>query len=56
MSNEETEPIVSWARGIVEENDGDNLEYVYHIEENYNIDTIRVLTDFVKNLPNFRKA
>lgn len=56
MSNEETEPIVSWARCIVEENDGGNLAYVYHVEENYNIDTICDLTDFVKNLPDFRKA
>jgi uroporphyrinogen-III decarboxylase len=51
MSNENTEPILSWAKRIFEENDGGNLEYIYHVEENYNIDTIRALTDFVKNLP-----
>jgi hypothetical protein len=51
MSNEKTEPIVSWAKRIFEENDGGNLEYIYHVEENYNIDTIRALTDFVKKLP-----
>ena len=51
MSAESTEPIVSWAKRIVEENDGGNLAFVYHFEENYNIDTIRTLTDFVKNLP-----
>ena len=51
MSAESTEPIVSWAERIVEENDGGNLAFVYHFEENYNIDTIRTLTDFVKNLP-----
>jgi hypothetical protein len=51
MSNEKTEPILSWAKRIFEENDGDNLEYIFHVEENYNIDTIRALTDYVKNLP-----
>ena len=56
MSNEKTEPIVSWAKRIFEENDGGNLEYIYHFEENYNIDTIRALTDYVKNLPDIKKT
>ena len=56
MSAENTEPILSWAKHIFEENDGGNLEYVYHVEENYNIDTIRALTAFVKNLPDFNSA
>jgi hypothetical protein len=56
MSAESTEPIVSWAKRIYEENDGGNLEYVYHVEENYNIDTIRALMDFVKNLPEFKRV
>jgi hypothetical protein len=51
MSAENTEPIVSWAKRILEENDGGNLTFVYHVEENYNIESIRALTDFVKNLP-----
>jgi hypothetical protein len=55
MSAESTDAIVSWAKRIYEENDGGNLEYVYHIEENYNIDTIHALTDFVKNLPDKNK-
>jgi len=56
MSNESTESILSWARRILEENDGGNLAYVYHVEESYNIDTVRDLADFVKNLPDFRKT
>jgi len=56
MSNEKTELIVSWAKRIFEENDGGNLEYVYHVEENYNIETIRVLTDFVKNLTDIKET
>jgi hypothetical protein len=54
MSNEKTEPIVSWANHIFEENEGGDLEYIYHVEENCNIDTIRTLTDFVKKLPGFK--
>jgi hypothetical protein len=56
MSAESNEPIIHWAKRIFEENDGGNLEYIYHVEENYNIDTIRALTDFVKNLPGFKSA
>ena len=56
MSVENSEPIVSWAKRILEENDGGNLEYIYHVEENYIIDTIRALTDFVKNLPGFESV
>jgi len=56
MSAESTEPITSWAKHIFKENDGGNLEYVFHVEENYNIDTIRALTDFVKNQPDFNTA
>jgi hypothetical protein len=53
MSAESNEPILSWAKRIIEENDGGNLAYVYHVEQNYNIDTIHALTDFVKNLQDF---
>jgi hypothetical protein len=54
MSNESTEPILSWTRRIFEENTGGNLAFVYHVEENYNTDTIRALTDFVKIQPDFK--
>jgi hypothetical protein len=56
MSMETAESILSWASRIFKENDGGNLAFVYHVEGNYNIDTIRALTDFVNNLPDFRKA
>jgi len=56
MSAESTEPITSWAKHIFKENDGGNLEYVYHVEENYNIDTILALTDYVKNQPDFKQS
>jgi hypothetical protein len=54
MSADSTDPILNWAKRILEENDGGNLEYIYHLEPTYNIDTIHALTDFVKSLPDFR--
>jgi len=50
MSAPGTDPIVSWAKRILQENDGANLQYVYHLEPGYNMDAIYALTDFVKNL------
>lgn len=51
MSAKSTDPILNWAGQILEQNDGGNLEYIYHLESGYNIDTIFALTDFVKGLP-----
>lgn len=45
--------VLSWAKRILEENDDGSLQYVYHLESGYNVDTIYALTDFVRNLPNF---
>jgi len=47
MSAESTDPILHWAKNIFEENDGGNLEYIYHLDAGYNINTIYALTDFV---------
>jgi hypothetical protein len=54
MSAGSTDPILSWAGKVLEENDGGNLEYIYHLEPGYNIDAIYALTDFVKALPDFQ--
>ncbi len=48
MSAESTEPILDWARRILEENADGNLGFVYHLEPSYNIETIYALTDFVR--------
>jgi hypothetical protein len=50
MSAESTDPILKWAERILDENDGGNLEYIYHLESAYNIETIYALTNFVKDL------
>jgi len=47
MSAASTEGILDWARRVLEENDGGSLEYVYHVEADYNMETIYALTDFV---------
>ena len=39
-----------WAKNIIEQNNGGNLEFIYHLEAGYNIDTIYALTDFVNGL------
>jgi Uroporphyrinogen decarboxylase (URO-D) len=53
MSAESTTPILDWARKILADNDGGNLEYVYHLESGYNLDTIIALTDFLRHQPDF---
>ncbi len=50
MSAENNKPILKWAKNIIEQNNGGNLEFIYHLEAGYNIDTIYSLTDFVKSL------
>ena len=54
MSVQSTDPILSWAKRIAEENNGGSLEYIYHLEPSYNINTIYALTDFVKTRPDFQ--
>jgi len=51
MAAENADLILRWAKNVVEENDGGNLEFVYHVEPSYNIENIRALMDFVKGLP-----
>jgi hypothetical protein len=50
MSEEDPAPLLDWARSVLTENDGGDLEVVYHLEPSYCLDTIRVLTDFVKTI------
>ena len=51
MSAENTNQILDWAKRILDENDGGNLQYTYHLEPGYNVNAIRALTDFVRSLP-----
>jgi len=49
MSAESAQPILDWARRVLEENAGGHLGYVFHLEPSYNIETIHALTDFVQH-------
>ncbi len=51
MSAESTQPILDWAKRVLEENAGGNLGYVFHLEPSYNIETIYALADFVRHQP-----
>ncbi|MHC4639996.1 MAG: uroporphyrinogen decarboxylase family protein [Planctomycetota bacterium] len=51
MSAESVNPILDWAKRILDENNGGNLQYTYHLEPGYNVNAIRALTDFVKSPP-----
>jgi hypothetical protein len=51
MSAENTKPILDWANRVLDENDGGNLQFTYHLEPGYNVNAIGALTDFVKGLP-----
>ncbi len=53
LSAQTTDPILRWARRVIAENDGGNLGFAYHVEADYNRDTIYALTDFVKSLPDY---
>jgi hypothetical protein len=49
MSAESSDPILNWARRILQENGDGDLEFVYHLEPSYRLDNIYALTDFVEN-------
>lgn len=48
MSGQVTEPILAWARNVLHDNQGGPLEFIFHLEPDYNIETIYALTDLVK--------
>ena len=49
LAADSTEPIIDWARRILDENAGGPLEFVYHLETAYNPDTIEALTQFLSH-------
>lgn len=56
MSAEDTEAILDWARQVFADNAGGDLQFLYHLEPSYNIETVAALTDFVKGQKDFRDA
>lgn len=56
MSAESAEPILDWAKQVLEENAGGDLQFLYHLEPSYSLETTAALTDFVKGQEDFRDA
>ena len=56
MSAESTAPILDWARRILAENGGGELEIVYHLEPGYNLEAIRALTDVLERQSDYVAA
>jgi len=56
MSANTPDAILAWAKRILDENNAGNLEFAYHLEPSYNLDTILTLIDFVKSLPEFTQT
>jgi hypothetical protein len=50
FSADSPEPIVKWARQVVEDNAGGPLRIIYHLEPDYSPDNVRALINYVKNL------
>ncbi len=48
MSAESIEPILDWAKRVLDENAGGHLGYVFHLEPSYNVETIYALIDFAQ--------
>ena len=48
LSADSTEPILNWAKNVIEENAGGILTILYHLEPDYDLETVRALSEFVK--------
>ena len=53
MSSENANLILGWAKWILDENNGGNLAFTYHLEPGYKIETVYALTDFLKSQPEY---
>ncbi len=55
LSADSPEPLLTWAKNVIEENAGGNLTILYHLEPNYDLKTVRALSDFVKKVTDNEK-
>jgi len=54
MAAESAAPILEWARHVLDENAGGPLGFVYHLEPDYNVETIRALTGLLLKQDDFQ--
>lgn len=49
FSADSSEPILNWARQVIEENDGGPQRIIYHLEPDYKLENVRALSDYVRS-------
>jgi hypothetical protein len=47
LSAESPEPLLNWAKGIIDENAGGNMRIIYHLEPSYRIENVRALNGYL---------
>jgi len=52
FSADSSEPILNWAKQVIEQNAGGNLRINYHLEPDYKLEIVRSLNRYVTNLNN----
>ena len=48
FSANSADPIINWAKQVIDENEGGNLRIIYHLEPGYKLENIRALRDYTK--------
>ena len=50
FSADSSEPIINWAKQVIEENAGGNLRIIYHLEPDYKLEIVRALNEYIKTV------
>jgi Uroporphyrinogen decarboxylase (URO-D) len=53
FSADSSEPILNWARQVIEENADGPLRIIYHLEPDYKLEVVRALSDYVRSRQEF---
>ena len=48
FSADSAEPIINWAKQVIEQNAGGNLRIIYHLEPDYKLEIVRSLSQYIK--------
>lgn len=48
FSADSAEPIIKWAKQVIEQNAGGNLRIIYHLEPDYKLEIVRALSQYIK--------
>jgi hypothetical protein len=50
FSTDSPEPVLEWAKKIIEENDGGMMRIIYHLEPDYKLGNVRALNEYIDGL------